>query len=976
MMALAVFSLSFRQLRAARLLAATLVIAGLWPALSALEMAIPGLSGKIVGNQIRVIPVAFLPVLCTLVTLENTRRLRWLTPFRIAALFFIPIASTILVLSGDPIHLFHLGYHLDPAGMSPFVQYTRGPGTRVLIIYAALLIFGDIVLFFVTAHGSAAVARRQAWLLAIGLLCTLVAGILAMIFPGSQLQGDLTSIAVSVTGILVAVAFFRYRAFDLLPIVNTVLFQAIEDIALVIDVRGRLVGFNEKAGAELGLNQRASPGIGLTQLPSPWDSVLEPYREAGSCKAEVTIPQENRAFDLSVSLLEPPGGGALGRLIVLHETTERRRVEEELRFNRERLQLALDSANEGLWDVLLPDDSFWSPRFYTMLGYAPGELPPGRASWESLLHPDDRAASLSAAMAHLRDDGAPGQFEYRMRTRSGDWRWILCRCSVVERAADGSPVRMVGTHQDITERKEAEAKLRGFIEQATEAIVLVDEDGRIIEFNSSASAMTGYSREAVLGTTAWSFQARILPKEKWRPEIEGQLETTIREAMATGVSSFLNRPITGRILRADGTQIDFEQFAFTISTNRGYQIGTIGHDVTSARQTEEALRQSEEQLRQAQKMEAIGRLAGGVAHDFNNILTVIGGYSAVLREDLPVGSATREGVDAIIKAAGRASTLTKQLLAFSRKQVLEPRVIAPVDLLRNVEGMLGRVIGEDVELSIIADPDAGAIKADPGQVEQVLMNLAVNARDAMPGGGKLLIETGNRVLGADFISAHPMVKPGEYVLIAVTDTGHGMDKDTLARIFEPFFTTKPPGKGTGLGLSMAYGIVKQSGGHIFCESRVGRGSVFTLYFPRVFEQPVALGGSARGSDRQRGSGTILLVEDEAGVRTFVQSVLEKSGYDVLTAADGQEALRTHGRRERPVDLLLTDVVMPRMGGTELAVKLREVWPAVKVLYMSGYAEAVIVRGGVLDPSVAFLRKPFSPRELLEKIREMTSSPPR
>jgi CheY-like chemotaxis protein len=375
-------------------------------------------------------------------------------------------------------------------------------------------------------------------------------------------------------------------------------------------------------------------------------------------------------------------------------------------------------------------------------------------------------------------------------------------------------------------------------------------------------------------------------------------------------------------------------------------------------------------------MEAIGRLAGGVAHDFNNILTVIGGYSAILREDLPVGSPTRDGVESIIKAAGRASTLTRQLLAFSRKQVMEPWVIAPADLLRNVEAMLGRVIGEDVELTIFVHPDAGAVKADPGQLEQVLMNLAVNARDAMPGGGRLAIETANCSLGSDFVSAHPMVKPGEYVQITVTDTGCGMDKETLARIFEPFFTTKPPGKGTGLGLSMAYGIVKQSGGHIFCESRVGKGSTFALYFPRVFEQPVSLGGPVRGSEPQRGNGTILLVEDEPGVRGFVQSVLVRSGYEVLAAADGQEALKIVSQREHPVDLLLTDVVMPRMGGTELAGKLREVWPSVRILYMSGYAEAVIVRDGVLDPTVKFLRKPFSPRELLEKIREMMSGPAR
>jgi PAS domain S-box-containing protein len=944
-----------------------------------LEIGSADLATRILWHRVRSIPLAFLPAMCTVITLEVTRHLKWLTPIRSVLLLVIPVGAICAVFLGGGTRLVHFGFHLDPSVAGPFLLYGKGVVAYAFVAYTYLLFTADIALLVVSVTGSAAIYRRQARVLALGLLIPLVAGLITLLVPQGRLWGDPTSGAVTLTGILVAAVFFRYRSLELIPIVNTVLFQAIEDASLIFDIKGRLVGCNDRARRVLGLEQRGTVGSSIAQLPPPWSSVLAPFADTVSCREEVTavLADEERAFDLTISPLSYAGGSALGRLLVLHDITEQRRAKEELRFNRERLQLALDSANEGMWDTRRPwDVSYWSPRFYTMLGYAPDELPAGRASWEKLLHPDDWETGTSGIAAVLADGGTRREIEYRMRTKSGEWRWILSRSTVVERDEAGAAVRIVGTHQDITARKEVEAKLRGFIEQATEAITLVDEDGKIVEFNSSASAMTGYAQEAVLGTTVWSFQALLLPKEEWRPDTERNLETMFREALATGAASFLNRPMSGRLRRADGRHIDFEQFTFAIRTNRGYQVGSIEHDVTATRRTEEALRHSEEQLRQAQKMEAIGRLAGGVAHDFNNILTIIGGYSAMLRDDQPEGSPTRENAEAIIKAAGRASTLTRQLLAFSRKQVMEPRIISPVDLLRNVEAMLARVIGEDVELSIVTHPDTGAIRADPGQVEQVLMNLAVNARDAMPGGGLLSIATSNRILGPDYVATHPMVKPGEYVQVVVADTGQGMDSETLARIFEPFFTTKPPGKGTGLGLSMAYGIVKQSGGHIFCESRVGRGTVFTIFFPRVFEQPESLAVAARGSEPQRGNGTVLLVEDEAGVRGFVQSVLAKNGYDVVVAADGNEALDAFSLRHNSVDILLTDVIMPRMSGTELAGRLRSARPAIKVLYMSGYTEEGIARDGELDPSVAFLRKPFTPRELLEKIRSMTGQSPR
>ena len=390
----------------------------------------------------------------------------------------------------------------------------------------------------------------------------------------------------------------------------------------------------------------------------------------------------------------------------------------------------------------------------------------------------------------------------------------------------------------------------------------------------------------------------------------------------------------------------------------------VTHDVTHERQLEE-------QLRQAQKMEAIGRLAGGIAHDFNNLLTVIGGYSGLVQEELAEASPVRANVDEIARATRQAAALTSQLLAFSRKQVLIPQVIYPNGLVRAVENILARLVGEDIELRAFLDPDVGDIKADPGQIEQVFLNLAANARDAMPTGGKLTIETSNKILDDGYALKNPDVRPGEYVRIAVSDTGQGMDPEVLSHIFEPFFTTKAQGKGTGLGLSTVYGIVTQSAGHITCDSEPGKGTTFSIYFPRTAEARDRT--AARTGERiavSGGSETILLVEDEEIVRRFTRTVLERNGYTVIAASGGKEALAIVESRECEVALLVTDVVMPQMSGAELAKRLSLVCPKAKVLFASGYTGNVIVHHGMLDPGIDFIQKPFRSQEFLAKIREI------
>jgi PAS domain S-box-containing protein len=385
-------------------------------------------------------------------------------------------------------------------------------------------------------------------------------------------------------------------------------------------------------------------------------------------------------------------------------------------------------------------------------------------------------------------------------------------------------------------------------------------------------------------------------------------------------------------------------------------------------------RRLQEQLVQSQKMEAVGRLAGGIAHDFNNLLTVITSYSDLLLEDLAPTDPKREDVEQVRHAADGAAALTRQLLAFSRQQVLAPRVVNLSAVVQGVEKMLRRVIGEDVDLVTSLDPDVGSVKADVGQLEQVLMNLAVNARDAMPAGGQVMLETANIEYDPDYARDEAAGPARRFVMLAVSDTGIGMDEATKARIFEPFFTTKGPGKGTGLGLATVYGIVQQSGGYIWVYSELGRGTTFKIYLPEVDAPPEAAGVAA--SELQRGTETVLLVEDSEAVRAVARQVLERQGYTVLEAPRGDVALALAAAHDGPIHLLLTDVVMPGLSGRQVADQLTKLRPDMQVLYASGYTDDAVVRHGVLEAGIAYLQKPFTSATLTRKVRETLDRPTR
>jgi two-component system, cell cycle sensor histidine kinase and response regulator CckA len=532
------------------------------------------------------------------------------------------------------------------------------------------------------------------------------------------------------------------------------------------------------------------------------------------------------------------------------------------------------------------------------------------------------------------------------------------------RDASGKVIGLLGICRDITDRKLAEEelrqsqrKLRIHFEHTPLAVIEWDLDFRVTDWNPAAEGMFGYSRQEAIGQRA-SF---IVPPH-FRPLVDKVWQELLNQK--GGVRS-ANDNIT-----KDGRIISCEWYNTPLVDESGRVLGaaSLAQDVTERVALEERLRQS-------QKMEAVGRLAGGVAHDFNNLLTVILGYSQILAEGVPAGSRLADSTAQIKSAADRASGITRQLLAFSRKQVLSPRVINLNDIMLNLDSLLRRLIGEDIEVLTVPSNDLGSVKADPGQIEQVIMNLALNARDAMPSGGKLTLETTNAQLDESYAQRHQPAEPGRYVMLAVTDTGHGMSPETQARIFEPFYTTKEVGKGTGLGLSMVYGIVKQSGGYIWVYSEPDRGTTFKIYLPRVDQPAESTGAQNRPNSVQRGTETILLVEDDPQLRQLSSSVLAHCGYKMLVASSPEEGIEICRSNHRDIRLLVTDVVMPGMNGRQLAEQIQQVSPNVKVLYISGYTSNAIVHYGVLDPGLSFLPKPFTLSALVAKVREVLDSGP-
>ncbi len=668
---------------------------------------------------------------------------------------------------------------------------------------------------------------------------------------------------------------------------------------------------------------------------------------------------------LTSKLVEYEGERAI--LGVVTDITDRKRAEQRLQESERRLRTLLDNVQLAAAGLDAKGRvSYVNPCFLKLTGYSAEEM--REAGWLDLLisKPErERVRDLTREM--LTSGKAPVQYETTVLTREGEERCVAWN-NVILFGESGELAGSMSIGEDITERRRAEEqvrKLQRAVEQSPVSVMITDAEDAIEYVNARFCEFTGYTKEEVLGRNPSLLRSGQQPPASY-DEVRQTIHAgknwsgELRNRRKDG-SLYWSRLVVAPVTDDEGTITHFISF---------------GQDITELRRQQKALEESQAQLIQAQKSEAIGRLAGGIAHDFNNLMGVIIGYGDLLLRQLPEANPARGRVEQIVEAADRAATLTRQLLAYSRRQVLRPVVVDLNALLAGQAPMLERLLGEDIELAANTAPDLGSVLADPGQIEQVIMNLVVNARDAMPAGGRLTITTANE----DFEPGEPhrpeSVRPGPYVRLTITDTGIGLSEEARAHLFEPFFTTKDPGQGTGLGLSTVYGIVTQSGGYVRMTSDPSGGTSAEILLPRIPDAPAAekdVEGLASVPVHGRGR-TVLLVEDNGPLRALSREVLETAGFRVLEAANGGEARRVADSVDR-IDLLLTDVVLPKGGGSELAAALKAIHPGMAVLFTSGYTKEALGVRGVLQSDMAFLPKPASGDEMLAKVAEVLGDRP-
>ncbi|MEO8089037.1 MAG: PAS domain S-box protein [Gemmatimonadales bacterium] len=658
----------------------------------------------------------------------------------------------------------------------------------------------------------------------------------------------------------------------------------------------------------------------------------------------------------NVSLVPGPEAQPVHLIVALQDITERKQAETALRESEERHRLLAKASKEAIWDWdLVSDRLIWDKEAGLLLDYPPSDLGDTVSWWYERIHAGDRErvlASLNTAIAAGSDVWTD---EYRFRRADGSFAVVQDRAAIARDEA-GVAVRVISANSGLSNAHRADRQLQQVLDALQVGVSVVDKQGRIVVANASDRQLWGTRGDQDLREVAehkgwWADTGELVRPEEW-----GALR-------AIGGEFSADEEVL--IETADGQQKTIRNSATPLLDESGEIVGAVNvsQDVTETKAAEATRTRLEEQVYRAQKMEAVGRLAGGIAHDFNNLLTGILSYSDLILQELRPADPLRADVEQIKDAGQRAAHLTRQLLAFSRRQLLEPKVLSLNAVVTSLEPMLGRLAGSGVAVETELDPTLGSVLVDPDRLEQVLVNLVVNAREAMPGGGRIKISSANSRQGAGHIGA---AQQG-YISLWVSDTGIGMDAATQSRIFEPFFSTKPPGSGIGLGLSTAYGIVEQSGGIITVESGPGEGATFGIHFPPYV-------GPETAKPEQRavlaGKETLLLVEDEAPVRESVRRLLEFHGYTVLEARNGADALEIFEGNHNGIDLVLTDLVMPGMGGHELVERLRERHPELRVVFMSGYADKAVTSNGAMSKDTAYVEKPFTVELLMQRLREV------
>jgi PAS domain S-box-containing protein len=983
----------------------------IWTTAVSLEEGMIGVPSKILFAKISYIGAVNVAPLFLLFARHFLRVARRIRSPVVLLLWAIPAAVFGLAVTNEWHGLVWSSVQLAAPPAGNLAVYGHGPAWWIMSLYDFALVMFASGYIGKAALGTPRVFRRQRAII-LAAVAVVWAGFAAYIAPGNPFPGfDMSALSFSIAGLLLLWGLTRGKMLALSPIARDMLMEAMPDGLIVEDARGRVIDANPVA---LSLLRKDSSIIG-----SPLERALEEWPDLAAAMSHARdggkriIRREALLLELTVSALRGLQGEHLGRMVTLRDISDQHRAEEAIEANERNLQALLSDAQRHAKELELLDQVRTSLAIETELpvifrtvvegisrtfGYAQVSLYVLQEDTLVLQHQVgysrvlERIPITQGIMGRVLRAGTPVLVEDVSTDPDflGAIEGLVSEVCVpffdkgrpvgtlnVESShaimgeADLRLITVLGEHLSIAfakarlyaEARDNEERYRTLVATLGEGVGIVDLTERFVFANPAAELVFGVPPGQLMGRSLSDFlgQAELeLTKAETRKRLEG---------ISSTYEITIHRP--------DGEIRQIELIATPHHDENGKITGTLGvfRDVTDLIHAEEERARLQEQLQQSQKMEAVGRLAGGIAHDFNNILTVITGYCELAIEDSSGNPALESNVQEIKSAARRASELISQLLAFSRRQIMQAHAFEMGELVEGMESMLRRLLGEDISLRTFRASPSLYVHADPGRVEQIIMNLAVNSRDAMPGGGVLTIRTDAGRLPPEETAGHPDLNAGEYVVLSVSDTGHGMDQATLARLFEPFFTTKEVGKGTGLGLATVYGIIRQSSGHITCRSEVDSGTTFTIYLPRTTREAAHREAIEQGAaEPRRGTESILLVEDDEPVRHFVTSVLETAGYIVAAADSGSAALEKFDSLVEPPRLLLTDVIMPGMDGRVLAKEVTGRSPGIRLLFMSGYAETASNLPGPPEVDFQLIQKPFSAGELLRKVRETLDRP--
>ena len=967
-----------------------------WSLAYGFELGTADLASKILLAKLQYLGIVAAPTAWFWLSLQYAKQEKWLIPRNFALLFIEPLFILSLVWTNESHRLIWSSWFVENDGSFPILVLGHGPGFWVHLCYAYLMLVLGTSFVVRALIRFRELYRRQTTAMLVAAFAPWAGNFIYLLDLSFFNHLDLTPFGFAITCLAAAWGILSYRLMDLVPVARDAIIESMDDAVIVLDERKRIVDLNPAAREILGgISQNIIGEFAehsFVELPD----LAKCCVEMDEGRSEIALGERNsrKQFDLHVTPLYDRKGERTGRLAILRDITERKLMEEELRKHRENLEeqvrertkelekeiserrqaegalkeseqryrTLVEEARDIIITMDLGSGTLSSANDFgeQILGYKREDIL-HKVSFLELIHPDDHERMITTLAERISTDQRHPNFPFRLRKADGSYLEAEINGTII-RDSEGNPHSYLGVIRDITERKRAEAaireseeKYRTLFEESKDIIFITSPDGRFLDINPAGLELLGFSSKEELSQID-------IPRDLYVNSAE-------REAFGRKIEEHgfvKDHELVMKKRGKDGEQVVMLVTAGTVLDEDGKLVATRGsaRDITGQKQLEQ-------QLLQAQKMESIGTLAGGIAHDFNNLLAGILGYASLVKTRLPEYHQAYKYAETIEKSATRAAELTAQLLGFARGGRYHVKPINLNSIVDETLGIIGRTFDKSIEIETNLHADLPTVEGDEGQVQQVLINLCMNAADAMPQRGKLAIETTIEMLTEEYVKIHMGAQAGPCVALSVSDNGVGMDKETQERIFEPFFTTKEEGKGTGLGLAMVYGVVKNHGGYVHVYSEPGLGTTFRIYLP-ISGQPEEIESSQSGAP-QGNNELILVVDDEEHVRFFAKEVLEGNGYRVLLAADGADAISIYEERHSDISAVILDLVMPKMGGQETFLKMREHNPQVKSLLSTGYSQNGKAEEILKSGFVGFLQKPYQPNELLSKLRNVLDS---